>query len=66
MTAQDRESGRLVQIPARHTLDMRQPIRAVYYRNTAISARIASFVDYPGDALSGRIPALPAAAWTGE
>ncbi|AOZ06266.1 LysR family transcriptional regulator [Cupriavidus malaysiensis] len=66
MTAQDRESGRLVQILARHTLDMRQPIQAVYYRNTAISARIASFVDYLGDALSGRIPALPAAAWTGE
>ncbi|AOY99616.1 LysR family transcriptional regulator [Cupriavidus sp. USMAHM13] len=66
MTAQDRESGRLVQILARHTLDMRQPIQAVYYRNTAISARIASFVDYLGDALGGRIPALPAAAWTGE
>jgi hypothetical protein len=29
---------------------VRQPINAVYYRNTAISARIASFVDYLAEA----------------
>ncbi|RKF47119.1 LysR substrate-binding domain-containing protein [Paraburkholderia fungorum] len=46
MTGQDRESGRLVQILGRQTQDIRQPIHAVYYRNTAISSRIASFVDY--------------------
>ncbi|CAG9250674.1 Uncharacterized HTH-type transcriptional regulator YafC [Paraburkholderia unamae] len=46
MTAQDRANGSLVQVLARQTLDVRQPIHAVYYRNTAISARIVSFVDY--------------------
>ena len=44
--AQDREAGRLVPILGRSTQDIRQPIHAVYYRNTAISSRIASFVDY--------------------
>ncbi|WP_233865339.1 LysR family transcriptional regulator [Paraburkholderia adhaesiva] len=46
MTAQDRANGSLVQVLARQTQDIRQPIHAVYYRNTAISARIVSFVDY--------------------
>ncbi len=64
MTAQDREAGRLVQILARHTQDVRQPIHAVYYRNTAISSRIASFVDYLVDALGGGNAAQKAAAWT--
>lgn len=51
MTARDRREGRLVQILARQTHEVRQPINAVYYRNTAISARIASFVDYLADAV---------------
>ncbi|AKM31177.1 LysR family transcriptional regulator [Pandoraea faecigallinarum] len=46
MTVRDCESGRLVQVLVRQTQDVRQPINAVYYRNTAISARIASFIDY--------------------
>ncbi|GAA4341332.1 LysR family transcriptional regulator [Pigmentiphaga soli] len=46
MTLDDRRSGRLRELFRRQTLDVRQPINAVYYRNTAISARIASFVDY--------------------
>ncbi|OZI38759.1 LysR family transcriptional regulator [Bordetella genomosp. 5] len=46
MTRADRQSGRLVPILTRQTLDVRQPINAVYYRNTALSSRIASFVDY--------------------
>ncbi len=66
MTAQDRESGRLVQILARHTQDVRQPIQAVYYRNTAISSRIASFVDYLIEALGGKTPARRAATWTDQ
>ncbi len=64
MTAQDRESGRLVQILARQTQDVRQQIHAVYYRNTAISARIASFVDYLIEALGGKLSSRQAAAWT--
>ncbi|SPA51447.1 LysR family transcriptional regulator [Cupriavidus taiwanensis] len=54
MTAHDREAGRLVQVLARQTQDVRQPIHAVYYRNTAISARIASFVDYLVEAIGGK------------
>ncbi|SOY67348.1 putative transcriptional regulator, LysR family [Cupriavidus taiwanensis] len=54
MTAHDREAGRLVPVLARQTRDVRQPIHAVYYRNTAISARIASFVDYLVEAIGGK------------
>jgi DNA-binding transcriptional LysR family regulator len=53
MTARDRSEGTLVQLLSRQTQDVRQPINAVYYRNTAISARIASFVDYLIEAVRG-------------
>ncbi len=46
MTAADREAGRLVQVLARDTVDVRQPINAVYYRNTQLAARIACFLDF--------------------
>ncbi|AZG16884.1 MULTISPECIES: LysR family transcriptional regulator [Cupriavidus] len=46
MTRDDRQSGRLVPLFARQTLDVRQPIHAVYYRNTALASRITCFVDY--------------------
>jgi DNA-binding transcriptional LysR family regulator len=45
MTARDRDNGGLVQILARHTKELLQPIHAVYYRNTAVSSRITSFID---------------------
>ncbi|QNH19428.1 transcriptional regulator [Xanthomonas sp. GW] len=51
MTAADRREGRLVQLLPKLTLDVRQPIHGVYYRNTAVSARIASFLDHLVDAL---------------
>lgn len=69
MTAHDRDAGRLVPVLARQTLDVQQPINAVYYRNTAISSRIASFVDYLVDALgggaaaAGSVPSRRKAAW---
>ncbi|MEX3789512.1 LysR substrate-binding domain-containing protein [Paraburkholderia sp. BR14374] len=53
MTARDRREGALVQILPRQTLDFRQPINAVYYRNTAISSRIGSFVDYLVESVRG-------------
>ncbi|NIE62965.1 LysR substrate-binding domain-containing protein [Burkholderia sp. Ax-1719] len=53
MTASDRHSGALVPLFPGQTQDVRQPINAVYYRNTAISARIASFVDYLIEAVRG-------------
>jgi DNA-binding transcriptional LysR family regulator len=46
MTRADREDGRLVQLFPRQTLEVRQPVNAVYYRNTALSSRITSFVDH--------------------
>ncbi|MGG1948561.1 LysR substrate-binding domain-containing protein [Trinickia sp. NRRL B-1857] len=53
MTARDRHDGTLIQLFARQTHDVRQPINAVYYRNTATSARVASFVDYLIEAVRG-------------
>ncbi|SAK61208.1 LysR family transcriptional regulator [Caballeronia fortuita] len=58
MTLRDRRDGKLVQILARQTQEVRQPISAVYYRNTAISARIASFVDYLAEAVKSSEYAL--------
>jgi len=46
VTRGDREAGTLVPVLTKYTVESRQPINAVYYRNTATSARIASFVNY--------------------
>lgn len=46
MTRADRARGELVQILAPHTVEVRQPIHAVYYRNTALASRITCFLDY--------------------
>ncbi|GLQ98153.1 LysR family transcriptional regulator [Dyella mobilis] len=51
MTRGDRKSGRLVPLFPRQTLDVRQPINAVYYRNTTLASRITCFVDYVVGAL---------------
>ena len=48
----DRSASTLVQVLAGQTLDVYQPIHAVYYRNTAVSSRISSFVDYLADAMA--------------
>jgi DNA-binding transcriptional LysR family regulator len=54
LTAEDRREGRLIPLFARETLDIRQPINAVYYRNTALSSRITCFLDYLAESLSQR------------
>ncbi|MDZ5613732.1 LysR substrate-binding domain-containing protein [Achromobacter xylosoxidans] len=54
MTRADRLSGALRQLFPRQTLDVRQPVNAVYYRNTAISSRIKSFIDYLVESLGPR------------
>lgn len=54
MTRDDRSSGRLVQLFPDQTLEVRQPINAVYYRNTALAARITCFVDYVVEVLGKR------------
>ncbi|WP_447917369.1 LysR substrate-binding domain-containing protein [Achromobacter aegrifaciens] len=54
MTRGDRESGALRQLLVKQTQEVRQPINAVYYRNTAISSRIKSFIDYMVQAVGSR------------
>ena len=51
MTREDRRNGQLVQLFPEQTLDVRQSINAVYYRNTALAARITCFVDYVAQTL---------------
>lgn len=46
MTEEDRRRGELVQVLARDTVDVRQPINAVYYRNTQLAARIECFLAF--------------------
>lgn len=46
MTRADRARGDLVQVLARDTVEVRQPVSAVYYRNTALSSRITAFLDF--------------------
>ncbi|MGE8357351.1 MAG: LysR substrate-binding domain-containing protein, partial [Microvirgula sp.] len=48
MTGADRQASTLLPVLAGITLDMRQPIHAVYYRNTQLAARIACFLDFVG------------------
>ncbi|WP_271410342.1 LysR family transcriptional regulator [Pseudomonas sp. Q1-7] len=51
MTQADRASGSLVQLLTDDTVEVRQPIHAVYYRNTALASRIACFLDYVTECL---------------
>lgn len=46
MTREDRRRGDLVQVLARDTVEVRQPVHAVYYRNTQLASRITCFLDY--------------------
>jgi DNA-binding transcriptional LysR family regulator len=51
MTRDDRHGHRLTQLFMRQTVDERQPINAVYYRNTTLASRITCFVDHVVDKL---------------
>ncbi len=46
MTHADRASGRLVEVLAAENIATEQSINAVYYQNSQLSARVASFIDY--------------------
>ncbi|CAM2156400.1 Uncharacterized HTH-type transcriptional regulator YafC [Pararobbsia alpina] len=52
MTHADRRAGELVQVLARDTVEVRQSIHAVYYRNTQIAARIRAFLDFLSDRIA--------------
>ncbi len=46
MTAADQARADLVPVLAEYLVELRQPIHAVYYRNTALASRITCFLDY--------------------
>ncbi|WP_039912644.1 LysR family transcriptional regulator [Cellvibrio mixtus] len=46
MTSEDRKKGNLVQVLEGDTVEVLQPVNAVYYRNTALASRISCFLDY--------------------
>ncbi len=52
MTQADRARGDLLQVLPGATVEVHQPIHAVYYRNTALASRIACFLDYLGSQLN--------------
>nr|WP_314541799.1 LysR family transcriptional regulator [uncultured Massilia sp.] len=54
MTRADVLAGRLVPLFQDMAVDVRQPVNAVYYRNTALAARITCFVDYVIETLGDR------------
>jgi len=54
MSAEARRRGDLVQVLPRDTVELLQPINAVYYRNTQLSSRIACFLDF----LASRIASM--------
>ncbi|MFL6585470.1 MAG: LysR substrate-binding domain-containing protein [Luteimonas sp.] len=52
-TDDDRRAGRLVEVLADETRDVRQQVHAVYYRNSGVSSRIRAFVDHLAASLAG-------------
>ncbi|MFY9476810.1 MAG: LysR substrate-binding domain-containing protein [Aquabacterium sp.] len=51
MTLEDRRRGDLVQVLPKHTVQVLQPIHAVYYRSAQVSLRIACFLDFMDEQL---------------
>lgn len=52
MTEADRRRGDLVQLLVKDTVEVLQPINAVYYRNTQLAARIACFLDHVAEQIA--------------
>ncbi|MGP8305199.1 LysR substrate-binding domain-containing protein [Vibrio sp. YIC-376] len=46
MTYRDRKSGSLVELFEESSLKIEQPIHAIYYKNSATSLRISSFIEF--------------------
>lgn len=66
MTEQDRASGALVEVLADWHVDQRQPINAVYYRNTALAARITCFLDYLAEHMAQNPSVAEISNWRGS
>ncbi|MET1533190.1 LysR substrate-binding domain-containing protein [Burkholderia sola] len=54
MTGAYRRDGSLVELLVDDTVEFRQPIHAVFYRNATLSSRVVSFLDYVGAQLKER------------
>lgn len=52
MTTPDRVRGDLMEVLPRAAVDMREPINAVYYRNTQLAARTVCFLDFLAEPLA--------------
>jgi len=46
MIARDVQQGTLIKVLIGDTIFVRQPVNAVYYRNTQLAARIRCFLDF--------------------
>lgn len=66
LTAADRERGALVEVLAEHRSLRRQPISAVYYRNTALAARITCFLDYLAEHMAQNPSVADISNWRGS
>lgn len=51
MSEADRARGNLLEVLAEQRVEVRQPINAVYYRNTALASRITCFLDFLSERL---------------
>lgn len=51
MSEADRACGDLLEVLAEQRVEVRQPINAVYYRNTALASRITCFLDFLSERL---------------
>lgn len=55
MTHKDRKQGTLVEVLPEKSVAVMQPINAVYYRNTQLSARITCFLDFLSERIEGML-----------
>ncbi|AEF04088.1 putative LysR family transcriptional regulator [Alteromonas naphthalenivorans] len=48
MVANDLKNGKLISVLGEHLLtpNNREPVQAVYYRNSSVSSRISAFLDF--------------------
>lgn len=60
MTLADRRAGDLVQVLVDDTIEVLQPINAVYYRNTELASRIRCFVEFLAQRMDERAHERPA------
>lgn len=53
MCGADLAKGDLIEVLAEHRVEVRQPMNAVYYRNSALASRITCFLDFLSEQMGG-------------